>query len=382
MSSKCHLLWGHIAIFPNGEVRPCCRFKMPEPGLSLLNSSFSEARNSAVFRTAKKTMLSGTLPESCIKCGEEERNGVSSLRQKSNLGRNLDDLTADAIAPLESIEWFLGNSCNLRCITCVPERSSSWNQDAIALSYEPAPLAKMNVDLLEPYISNLRKIKLIGGEPLLHKEHDQILEMIRARGVPKETHLVLNSNATIFPSARTLELWGGMKRVELGLSIDGVGAVNEYVRYPSSWRAIDSNLKKYLALANSKENIELYIICTLSALNVTRLSEIYLWWENFFERHASSQRISRDIYWNFVMDPAHFSPLVVPLSLRQAAITDLKSINPKEGAKLEGRLLKKGNESHLPRFIGAIRALDAKRGLALAKVLPELWSTINRQNHI
>ena len=96
---------------------------------------------------------------------------------------------------LVRMDYWVGNTCNLRCVICNPVNSSSWGQEL------GLPNRKQNVNDFWKTI-NLEKIKFIhfsGGEPLLSKEHVEFLKEIPN---PTEVEINYNTNGTILPSKR------------------------------------------------------------------------------------------------------------------------------------------------------------------------------------
>jgi organic radical activating enzyme len=366
----CRLVWTHAAIFPDNIVKPCCRFQNQEIETNLIQSDLEKARDSSVFQNARNQMFAGKLPNACQKCEMEELAGHKSMRQKVNAENELNIITGTEKGKLESLEWFLGNACNLRCVMCSPDRSFSWNKDADALGYEKKPLSRMDVQQLENVLPTLRKIKLIGGEPLLHREHEQILEMVCEKGRAEETHLIINSNLTIFPNESVLNYWKKIKLVELDLSLDGIGAVNEYIRYPTKWNDVEENLKKYLELARENNNFLVYITCTVSAYNTMYIAELYDWWQGF--RGNKSPNIRANICWNYVMDPEHMSPFVLPEEMRREAAGEMRKRNESVAKKIENSLLSKDYTHLLPKFKIATESLDRARGIQGKKILNQL----------
>lgn len=321
-TNLCHLPWSHAAIFPDEVIKPCCRFQAPESFISNSSINIEAARNSPMFMNTREQMLSGSLPESCSKCRMEECAGQTSLLQKSNQEHDLQAIKDTKIKNLESIEWFLGNVCNLRCITCAPDRSSSWNQDAEVVGYKKSAIKKLGIDELKKYLPKLKKIKLIGGEPLLHKEFEQILEEVILSGNSNGMHIICNSNRTLFPEEKILSLLKKFKLIELDLSLDGIGNVNEYIRHPTKCIKVEENLNKFIELAQNQKNVVLYITCTISAYNTMYIAEIYDWWKTRI-KNLKSQRIRSAICWNYVLSPKHMSTFILPQQMREISITEI-----------------------------------------------------------
>jgi len=94
--SFCVLPWIHLATRPNGDMRICCvaNASGAESGdytVGLVKTENGEpanfgkdlpidAFNNDYMKSVRKTMLAGEVPASCLKCYEEEQQGIASKR--------------------------------------------------------------------------------------------------------------------------------------------------------------------------------------------------------------------------------------------------------------------------------------------------------------
>lgn len=77
--------------------------------------------------------------------------------------------------------------CNLRCRYCIPEQGNSWLPRDKILSYEQfARLAGLLAKL------GINKIRLTGGEPLVRRDLDRLVEMLRKTTGIREIALTTN----------------------------------------------------------------------------------------------------------------------------------------------------------------------------------------------
>jgi hypothetical protein len=128
---------------------------------------------------------------------------------------------------------------------CSPDRSSSWNKDAEVANYQPVAVSKINFDLIRPHLPRVKAISLLGGETFLGSSLEEALDIILAEVNPAGLELVLSTNMTFFPSEKLRENLGRFKEVDIGCSIDAVGERNDYIRFPSKWRAVEENFFRY-----------------------------------------------------------------------------------------------------------------------------------------
>lgn len=313
----CPLPWIHLACRPNGDVRLCCTANASgadsvdtkEVGLvtsngfvtNLQRNSIDEVWNSDYMRSVRLKMLNGEIPTSCTKCFEEESKGIVSKRQwetvvwKERL--DLDSIVAktapDGSLPVE-IPYFdlrLGNLCQLKCVMCSPHDSSAWIKDW-KIQYPKYKSIELKQDQdwknifdytwykdsaflesLRAQAPNIKELYFAGGEPLLIPEHYKILEFMVDTNNAKNCVLRYNSNGLELPE-KLFDLWKHFKQVKFNFSIDAVGDKNDYIRYPSIWATVVSNLHR---LDDTPDNIIVNIACAVQLLNVMYVPELVSW---------------------------------------------------------------------------------------------------------
>ena len=85
------------------------------------------------------------------------------------------------------------------------------------------------------------------------------------------------TNGSIFPDTEWWDIWKYFKKVDIQLSIDGVGARFEYIRFPGNWNNLEKNVSDYKIKIKNCENMQLSISHTLGALNIFYLDEFFHW---------------------------------------------------------------------------------------------------------
>jgi sulfatase maturation enzyme AslB (radical SAM superfamily) len=73
-------------------------------------------------------------------------------------------------------------------------------------------------------------------------------------------------------------MWTQFKQVRVGASIDGMGAVLEYQRWPIKWSQAYKNLQKLDEYAQKNSNIIAWLAFTVTAYNVWHVPE-FMWWK-------------------------------------------------------------------------------------------------------
>ena len=120
------------------------------------------------------------------------------------------------------------------------------------------------IDSMKSQAKHIQELYFAGGEPLLIPEHYAILEFMVAEGYAKDCNLRYNSNGLELPD-KLFQLWDHFKEIRFNFSIDAYGTRNEYIRYPSKWSDVETNLKRLDQ--NTKDNTVINIACAVQLLN-------------------------------------------------------------------------------------------------------------------
>ena len=122
--------------------------------------------------------------------------------------------------------------------------------------------------------------------------------------------LSYNSNLTKldYKGKSILELWKHYRRILLRVSIDGYPPIYEYVRTHKEIEDIENNIR---IVTSELSNVKLSATCTTSVLNITRLT-------NIFEYFNS---IGAYIHTSLVQYPQALNPRILPLDMKKE-ITD------------------------------------------------------------
>lgn len=284
----CILPWTSLQLRQNGETYPCCRMSYQHSFGNLKDNTIAEIWNSSAIKQVRQNMLEGKPTKFCSDCYKTDASGGSSMRKNSNTEftnefHRLKSTNADGHLIDHKISFLdirFSNICNLKCRSCDAENSTSWYADSIKIhgpsAYEKKIVLNKNSESLWPQLENLTgnltKIYFAGGEPLIDEDHYRLLDLLIAK---KRTDVLLsyNTNLThlVFQNRNIVDLWRKFDRVQLGASIDGVGAAAGYLRSGSDWNVVKNNL---LSITSSLNNVSLNIFPTVGVLNCFHLPEL------------------------------------------------------------------------------------------------------------
>lgn len=226
-------------------------------------------------------MLQGEWPETnCAYCRTiEQEGGVSDrIRHLSIPDMSPPELEQDATAVTVHptvIDVMFANTCNLGCLYCSPRLSSTINNEnikhgafakgGVILDQHPGTyrdLAPSFWRWFETGFAKLRRLHVLGGEPLLMKEFPELLDNIR-KHPNAECDLNIVTNLMVsrprleayIETLRQLVLDRCVRRVDISASIDCWGPQQEYVRWGIDLDHWESNFQLLLQQRWLKLNI-------------------------------------------------------------------------------------------------------------------------------
>ena len=340
----CPLPWLSVNVRNNGDLRVCCNANVGlDQGLvkkedgtiyNLGTDGINDFRNGKIMKEIRTSMLKGEFHPSCIRCKREHEAGMDSraswersiwkkhLTEESARDITQEDGTIDtAKVPITYTDLRFGNLCNLKCRMCGPTDSNQWYDDQAKVwnvtSYKDAekviPLVKnakgkFTADTniydwynnprfwkdLEDAIPTLERLYIVGGEPLMIDQHYEFLRKCINADRAKNIVVEYNSNITNIPQ-RAWDIWKNFRRIQVGMSVDAVGPINDYIRHPSKWWKISENMHK---LDKAEGEYKIWWAATIQAYNMYNLPTMMRWKiaQNF-------NRVNKKVDWKPVISP-------------------------------------------------------------------------------
>jgi hypothetical protein len=415
--SFCPSPWFHMRINNSGTysycrwaagsasiVDPVTNIKQQSP-LDYFNGGMTEIRRS---------LLQGESPDSCRECHLQEEHGKVSgrLRQLLKVGIMTDcfepslasspyrpafDYSAGNNGKTECtpVDWQidLGNYCNSACVMCYPEASSTIATEYKKLGLitqvppnswcnDPVLLEKFITDLVRS--PNIKYLHFIGGETLITPGFKQILSALVDCCLAKDITVGFTTNLTVWDDS-VVELLSKFATVNLGLSIEALDPVNDYVRYPSKLTTTRTLLDRWVALGKELHWL-IQLRITPTCLTVGKLHTVY---EYAYVNHLAVESC------NFIERPEFLRISVLPKEYRQQAIDSLthwigdkvaateQVVNTRDPSLAHSQVIQDATsyinylenapeESwRLPDLVDYLTLLERNRGNSIIKYLPE-----------
>ena len=447
-STFCALPWMHLSTRPDGNMRVCCTANASSVGATndkkhggqvgvlktadgkpanLNNSDLMEAWNNDYMKNVRTQMLNGQKPPACLKCYKEEAAGHRSKRQweteywlnRYTIEEIVGETAEDGSIPpkIRYLDLRMGSKCNLKCIMCSPHDSSLWIKDWLDVypTIENKDLkhtmgwdnkGKMHGatynwhkdnptfwDQLYEQIPHMYQLYFAGGESTIIEEHYTLLEEVIKRGHAHKIELRYNSNGLEMPQ-RLFDLWSKFKRVRFHYSVDSIGEMNDYIRYPSKW---DHTVKQFHLLDNTEDKVEVTTACAVQALNIYYVPDFIKWkLEQNFKKVNIWPFGAGMLNYHFVYWPGHLNVKIFPQWFKDKVKAKYESFYPwlEENWHLTGApdketfmkadygikrlngmvkfMMSEDWSVRMPQFREYITKFDQQRGTDFKKVFPEM----------
>jgi len=291
--TACPLKWSWTTLFLNaGYSRTCHR----TTEVKLTPENFNNFHNNSEVLEDRRQMLKGEWPKTnCGYCRNIEKAGGTSdrmvqMKLPGHMPPELEkNTTAIEVSPT-IVEVYFDNTCNLGCLYCSPELSSTiFNENQKFGKFKKYGVhlesSEKHFKTLVPYFwkwfdtgfQSIERLHVLGGEPLLQKEFDTLLDKIDATPNPNCTLNIVTNLMISTPRLdnyvqrfKQLILDKKIKRVDITCSIDSWGPEQEYVRWGMKLEHWETNFKlllkhRWLTL-NINQTISSLTIKTVPAL--------------------------------------------------------------------------------------------------------------------
>jgi len=299
--------WTHTYLSPQTERRMCCASREPAQNFeqyidtkagtgTYIPITLEEHWNSDHMKSVRRRMMAGeTLPE-CAVCNDKllntdvYRSYFNSLFGHKYLQavENTDETGYTSMMPV-SWDYRFSNLCNFKCRMCGDMLSSSWEteerQHEMINWHNPKnnwmrPEIKNQIELFQSTQiekefaqaveeHRVEEVYWVGGEPLMYKEHWKYMQRIIELGDGGKVYARYNTNLSR-TNYRGCDLFSDilprLRDWQICASIDGTGAIGEYVRtglnYPE-WLDI---FKRGVSTATHRRQMRIDFTLTLPGM--------------------------------------------------------------------------------------------------------------------
>ena len=279
MTKFCAVPWQETYITADGHYGLCCMADQNHDAHQRVpvSSTVQQHRNSAYMREIRVAFREGHALPQCQHCWRDEEVGKVSGRQRRNqqyfgqseiiwddpVIQQIQDQTSEDgtfVGSGAGLFFSVGDLCQLRCIDCAPSYSRSILKDYKKLGWDANEKSRrivlhdsVNVDQADLWqrvrelAPGLRWLKIQGGEPTLSRPLLEFLKWHAHHGHAQNTVIAVVTNAVNIKQ-EFIDALKPFQQVRLEISVDGVGAVDEYLRYPTNWNKKQQLIDQLLEL--------------------------------------------------------------------------------------------------------------------------------------
>lgn len=315
----CPRLEHFVRFNANGTIGKCGHM-MDSPSFS----SWTDMEDSTWLKSIKTQMNTGHWPLECRRCQQTEESITPHSIRLNSIER--DKLLSVINKDYLILGGVLDNICNSACQTC-----SSTLSTKIGSLYSSNYKKVDNNHLFEQIPQDrIVELDLNGGEPTASPAYQSILNNLPAH----VKILRVNTNGSrVLPNIESI--LDRKIQVIITLSLDGVGALHDYVRWPIKWKKYTQTVENYIKLQAQYKNLKLEAWTTISALNVHGFDQI--------EQYAKDNHLKHS--WAFLSSPAALDPTFTnQLTLRSKQTLENCNIANKIA-------IKENNQTELDRYI-------------------------------
>ena len=426
----CMAPWTHTYLSPQMERRLCCSSREDSKtfnqyiDLNKKSQPFSpdtlqQHWNSDYMKKIRVDLMQGKKIPQCQVCNEKLLS-VATYRThfnklyESQIDEAFEKTTDDGHTDMKVTSWDyrFNNLCNFKCRMCGDMLSSSWEaENRENNGWDPNKSSQMwmrkdikqEIDKFHDKVivkefadaiesKSMKEIYWCGGEPLMWKIHWESMKRIIELGYQDQVSVRYNSNMSrinFYGMNLFDDILSRYKYWTILASIDGAGAVGEYVRTGLKWNEWFDNMRYARKFAKTRRDLRMDLTMTMPGM--VGLEEML----------DAAEELDVDLLAKrvFGLDPTNvWSPMCIPRKILNRIVDDFLTKNKRRISKhlyfysalkdlkekptydetyskneyLEG--LQKGKET--VERLDRIRNTDIKKILSKDKELLEWWTNI------
>ena len=235
-------------------------------------------------------MMAGELPAECEVCDKKLLNTDvyrdyfwHLFKHKYDQISETTDNTGHTTMQPVSWDYRFSNLCNFKCRMCGPMLSSSWEAEArIDEKIEPwmhtdvkRSIEQFQKDTVESEFADaveehrIEEIYWVGGEPLMYEQHWRYMQRIIELGDGPGLYARYNTNLSkVDYQGVNLynDILGKIRDWQICASLDGTGAVGEYIRTGLNYDQFLDNFRQGLAISRNRRQMRLDFTLTTPGL--------------------------------------------------------------------------------------------------------------------
>ena len=353
--TMCMAPWVHTYLSPQTERRMCCASREPAQSFEqYIDTGSGTGRydpvtleqhwNSDHMRSVRRRMMAGETLNECAVCNDQLLNTDVYRTYFDHLFGSkyalaLELTTPDGATTMQPVSWDyrFSNLCNFKCRTCGDMLSSSWETEQ--REHDMIDLQNPKNNWMQPKIKEqitafqnsvveaefsdaveqhrVEEVYWVGGEPLMYEQHWRYMRRIIELGDGPRVYARYNTNLSRV-NYRGINLFSDIldhvRDYQICASIDGTGAVGEYIRTGLRYDSWLGNMRQAVAHRRHSRQVRIDFTLTLPGLfEVERIVRL---------AHELDTEILAKVIFSFTPDII-LSPLALPRHILDRKIGQL-----------------------------------------------------------
>jgi hypothetical protein len=314
----CLAPWTHTYLSPQTERRMCCASREPAQNFEqyidtnvgtgkYIPITLEQHWNSEHMKSVRRRMMAGeTLPE-CEVCNDKLLN-TDVYRSYFNrmFGHKYQsviaatDATGYTTAKPISWDYRFSNFCNFKCRMCGDMLSSAWETEQkrhnmvdwsnpknnwmkseIKEQIETFQDTQIEAEFAEAVAEHrVEEVYWVGGEPLMYEQHWRYMRQIVEQGDGGQVYARYNTNLSRVDYRGTnlfRDILDHLRDWQICASLDGTGAVGEYIRTGLDYNEWLSNFRSGMVHAKHRRQMRIDFTLTLPGMfevaNIQQLAD-------------------------------------------------------------------------------------------------------------
>jgi pyruvate-formate lyase-activating enzyme len=338
---------------------PCCQFQNMKP-FTKRHVPIYETRNGEFMTDMRARMLRGDRVDGCETCYEEEDIGITSMRQ-----HQLTTIGYKTRLSLTKLELFLDNVCNIKCRSCSSVHSHLiWNDEQKLYGITLSPTKYLENHIYKDLdLSELDDVELLGGEPTISSNLERFFRKVDQQNRLDKIKINLHTNGMVPPKDTLLKALTDCRYLDLSISVDAYGKLNDYVRGSSNFTAISQQMEFYKQLADQRPagTTKIQVHSAVSIYTINHVDELTAFVSHNFPSFIKT--------FQMVQGPNWMSVRNTPDDYKNLVCSKIK--DPEMLAYLNSP-----GENLFHHFINFTQGLDDIRNESLALLNPTLYEYI------
>ena len=303
----CMAPWVHTYLSPQTERRMCCASREPAQNFEqYIDTSAGTGKyipitleqhwNSDHMRSVRKRMIAGeTLPE-CEVCNDQLLNTDvyrsyfnQMFGHKYEAAMTATDATGFTTAKPISWDYRFSNFCNFKCRMCGDMLSSAWETEQkrhnmvdwsnpknnwmkseIKEQIETFQDTQIEAEFAAAVAEHrVEEVYWVGGEPLMYEQHWRYMRQIVEQGDGGQVYARYNTNLSRVDYRGTnlfRDILAHLRDWQICASLDGTGAVGEYIRTGLDYNGWLGNFRSGMVFAKHRRQMRIDFTLTLPGM--------------------------------------------------------------------------------------------------------------------